>query len=115
MKSQMEADRAEQQRIKNLVLNYDLQDSTDQDGITYENDFILRRNPNLSNYYFHSSGTIAHEQIKGLGGDKHQYNATLHQSANHGNKSSDRMGTNRAAQRGRRLQLSDVDWYDATI
>lgn len=32
MRSQKEAERAEQQRIKNLVLNYDLQDSTDVDG-----------------------------------------------------------------------------------
>lgn len=33
MKSQKEAERAEQQRIKNLVLNYDLQESSsDQTG-----------------------------------------------------------------------------------
>lgn len=32
MKTQQQAEREEQQRIKNLVLNYDLQQSDDQDG-----------------------------------------------------------------------------------
>jgi regulator of nonsense transcripts 2 len=32
MKNQQQAEREEQQRIKNLVLNYDLQQSEDQDG-----------------------------------------------------------------------------------
>lgn len=34
MKNQQQAEREEQQRIKNLVLNYDLQQSEDQDGGT---------------------------------------------------------------------------------
>jgi regulator of nonsense transcripts 2 len=32
MKTQQQAEREEQQRIKNLVLNYDLRDGEDQDG-----------------------------------------------------------------------------------
>lgn len=32
MKSQQQAEKEEQQRIKNLVLNYDLQQSEDQEG-----------------------------------------------------------------------------------
>jgi regulator of nonsense transcripts 2 len=32
MKTQQQAEREEQQRIKNLVLNYDLQQNEDQDG-----------------------------------------------------------------------------------
>lgn len=32
MKTQQQAEREEQQRIKNLVLNYDLQQSDDQEG-----------------------------------------------------------------------------------
>jgi len=32
MKNQQQAEREEQQRIKNLVLNYDLRESEDQDG-----------------------------------------------------------------------------------
>jgi regulator of nonsense transcripts 2 len=32
MKNQQQAEREEQQRIKNLVLNYDLQQSGDQEG-----------------------------------------------------------------------------------
>jgi regulator of nonsense transcripts 2 len=34
MKNQQQAEREEQQRIKNLVLNYDLQQNEDQDGGT---------------------------------------------------------------------------------
>jgi len=33
MKTQQAAEREEQQRIKNLVLNYDLRDGEDQDGL----------------------------------------------------------------------------------
>lgn len=32
MKTQQQAEKEEQQRIKNLVLNYDLQQSEDQEG-----------------------------------------------------------------------------------
>lgn len=32
MKTQQQAEKEEQQRIKNLVLNYDLQQNEDQDG-----------------------------------------------------------------------------------
>ena len=32
MKTQQQAEREEQQRIKNLVLNYDLRNDTEQDG-----------------------------------------------------------------------------------
>lgn len=52
MKNQQEAERAEQQRIKNLVLNYDLQESgVDQAG-TADADIsfnpFLHPNPNLA-------------------------------------------------------------------
>ncbi|OTA94444.1 hypothetical protein M434DRAFT_394707 [Hypoxylon sp. CO27-5] len=68
MKTQQQAEREEQQRIKNLVLNYDLRESEDPDG---------------------------HEKS----------------SSYHPNRS-DKSSKERGGQRVRRLQLSDVDWYD---
>ncbi|EXJ77098.1 hypothetical protein A1O3_10256 [Capronia epimyces CBS 606.96] len=93
MKSQQAAEREEQQRIKNLVLNYDLRDDQ-HDGIP--NGFPsgpvmqppLERNPNT----------------KGLNvkpGPDH-FNPPLSRA--------ERAGRNTA--RARRLNLKDVDWYD---
>lgn len=45
MKNQQLAEKEEQQRIKNLVLNYDLQQNDDQDGGTASQ--LLTRNPNI--------------------------------------------------------------------
>jgi hypothetical protein len=42
MKNQQQAEREEQQRIKNLVLNYDLRENEDQDGDPY----LLPLSPN---------------------------------------------------------------------
>ena len=127
MKSQKEAERAEQQRIKNLVLNYDLQDSsTDQAGTEHHLyfDYFSRPNPNLpqGSPGFPSLAVIpaemdilAHnDSSKGLGGDKHhQHNASLHQSSNHASaRPADKSGTNRSGHRARKLQLNDLDWYD---
>lgn len=92
MKSQQQAEREEQQRIKNLVLNYDLSNEGDQhDGEAH--DFLtpvpeLERNPN-------------HTYRSRLGSEKY--------SASHSR--SDRSGSQRKAPRARKLQLSDVDWY----
>ena len=123
MRNQQEAEKAEQQRIKNLVLNYDLQDAADQDGI--DNNlyslYFSQSNPNFPKHRVIPRSTLAHENIsQGLvGGDKHtvphhQHNASLHQqSASHVNaRPADKSGTNRSGQRARKLQLSDVDWYD---
>ena len=112
MKNQKEAERAEQQRIKNLVLNYDLQGSnTDQSGI--DNDFyfdpFLEPNPNFFPV------TVAHNSaFEGLAGERHQHNASLQQTmANNVNaKPAEKTGSNRNGQRARKLQLSDVEWYD---
>ena len=129
MKSQKEAERAEQQRIKSLVLNYDLQDSgTDQAGTHTDFcfDYFSHSNPNLAKKirafprsHLLDEDTCAHNGFsKGLGVDKyntshHQHNASLHQSSNHANpKPADKSSTNRSGHRARKLQLSDVDWYD---
>ncbi|KAL8728789.1 MAG: hypothetical protein Q9166_005167 [cf. Caloplaca sp. 2 TL-2023] len=123
MRSQKEAERAEQQRIKNLVLNYDLSDSsTDQAGT--ENslylDYFSHPNPNLSRII--TAEGVAHRSIsQGPGGEKqqpspHPINAPLHQSpvangASH--RPTERAGGGRRGQQARKLQFSDVDWYEA--
>ena len=129
MKSQKEAERAEQQRIKNLVLNYDLQDSSTDAGTDKTiSDFFSHPNPNLrdrrpagSPLVTRNENTLAHSYLsEGLSGEKHgsshhQHNASLHQSSASNNSNSrpaDKSGTNRSGHRARKLQLSDVDWYE---
>ena len=126
MKNQKEAERVEQQRIKNLVLNYDLQDSsTDQTGTgsnLYLN-YFSQPNPNIP---FHTSMiTRTHNALsEGLAGapekhgaSHHQHNASLHQSSSAAlnnaslRPAADKSSANRSGQRARKLQLSDVDWY----
>ena len=84
LKTQQAAEREEQQRIKDLVLRYDLREGEEQDG-----DSLLEPlppNPNI-----------------------HKYNAGFEKSVNHSRL--DKSGNNRSGQRSRKLQLSDVDWY----
>lgn len=88
MKNQQQAEREEQQRIKNLVLNYDLRENDDQDG--NHNETTLHSNPNIHNVR--------------AGHDK--------PTSYHHNRS-DR-GKDRGGQRVRKLQLSDVDWYESS-
>ena len=129
MKSRKEAERAEQQRIKNLVLNYDLQDSsTDAGTDTATSYYFSHPNPNLRlqrpagfPLVPPDENTLAHNHLsKGMGGEKHgsshhQHNASLHQpsASNTSNaRPADKSGANRSGHRARKLQLSDVDWYD---
>ncbi|KAI9807465.1 MAG: hypothetical protein M1833_000210 [Piccolia ochrophora] len=85
MKTKQQAEREEQQRIKSLVLNYDLRDDDDGDtGFHYL--------PNRISFT---------KTIKGL--EKH--------SASNGKL--DKAGNNRSHQRARKLQLGDMDWYDS--
>lgn len=121
MKSQKEAERAEQQRIKNLVLNYDLHESnadqTGTDNHIYLN-YFSQPNPNIKTKP--PPVTPAHKNLyQGPGVvDRHgpsHHNASLHQSlspANANPRPADRPGASRSNQRGRKLQLSDVDWYE---
>ena len=102
MKSQQQAEREEQQRIKNLVLNnYDLRDDIDaHDGdptfssASPESLFPLEENPNTK------KGRL-------LGLERH----IVSTSASSQPRSSDRASNTRVSQRARKLQLSDVDWY----
>ncbi len=89
MRTQQQAEREEQQRIKNLVLNYDLRESEDQDGDDHQS-------PLLPNTNIHNASVSGHE--------KQPY---------HPNRL-EKSGKDRSGQRVRRLQLSDVDWYDKT-
>ncbi|KAI1756642.1 MIF4G domain-containing protein [Xylaria castorea] len=90
MKNQQQAEREEQQRIKNLVLNYDLREHEDLDGDTLLPP--LRPNPNI-----HRSNDSGHDK-------------PLSYHTNRGEK----LNRDRGGQRIRRLQLSDVDWYART-
>ncbi|PVH86017.1 ARM repeat-containing protein [Cadophora sp. DSE1049] len=87
MKTKQAADREEQKRIKDLVLNYEIREGEEQDG----DSTLAPLNPN---YNVHGS------------------NAGLDKAAGMNFARADRSGNTRAAQRTRKLQLSDVDWYD---
>ncbi|KAI9879831.1 MAG: hypothetical protein M1830_006854 [Pleopsidium flavum] len=94
MKTQQQAEREEQQRIKNLVLNYDLRDDHDaHDGENDHFNYVLQPNTNTKG----SEGLERH--------------SASHASNPHA-RPADKSGTNRSGQRARKLQLSDVDWYD---
>ncbi|KAI1499350.1 armadillo-type protein [Biscogniauxia marginata] len=90
MKTQQQAEREEQQRIKNLVLNYDLRENEEPDGDTFQTP--LTQNTNI-----HKAALSGHEK-------------PLSYHPNRVEKSSKERG----GQRVRRLQLSDVDWYGRT-
>lgn len=95
MKTQQQAEREEQQRIKNLVLNYDLHD--DNDASDGEDD------------HFFDSLLQPNANTKGSEGlERHSASHPVHPHV----RPADKSGTSRNGQRARKLQLSDVDWYD---
>ena len=88
MRNQQLAQREEQQRIKNLVLNYELRESEDQESEAT----LTPLSPNSN----------IHKQTH-LGNEKPSY---------HHNRN-DRPVKEKPGQRVRKLQMSDVvDWYD---
>ncbi|KAK0735877.1 armadillo-type protein [Apiosordaria backusii] len=87
--NQRQAAKEEQQRIKNLVLNYDLRENEDNDGTTLWD-------PLHPNTYIHNK-SAGHEKAN---------------SFHHHNRIDNRAAKERGGQRVRKLQLSDVDWYD---
>ncbi|KAK8207229.1 armadillo-type protein [Phyllosticta capitalensis] len=111
MRTQQEAERAEQQRIKNLVLNYDLRDDNDTDGefdpipfqplVTKSNgpDSWQKQQPQL--LQIDSTRTRTDYLGQGLDKQHNPYNVPR----------IDKASNNRSTQRARKLQLSDVDWY----
>ena len=85
MRNSQQAEREEQQRIKNLVLNYDMRENEEQDGDLMSNPFTRSSNVHTR-----------------PGNDR--------PSSFYVNRS-ERISKNRGGQRIRKLQLSDVDWY----
>ena len=124
LRNQQEAEREEQKRIKNHILNLDLQDSgTDHIGTSDSLSFdpFLFPNPNLPQRSTPLAplepNALAHNDLnEGFGGaaEKHQYNASLtsRQPSNNAKIAVDKSSSNRRGDRARKLQLSDVDWYD---
>jgi regulator of nonsense transcripts 2 len=88
LRNQQQAEKEEQQRIKNLVLNYDLRENEDHDGDSH-------LQPLFPNANIHKSSKPGHEK-----------------PASYHHNRMERHGKDRGGQRVRKLQLSDVDWYD---
>ena len=92
MKSQQAAEREEQLRIKNLVLNYDLREESEQhDGEPYGFPNSTGLPPPTEN-----------PNTKGLCLGSERFSASHSRSG---------QGSGRNSHRARKLQLSDVDWY----
>jgi regulator of nonsense transcripts 2 len=103
MKTQQEAERSEQQRIKQLVLDYEQRDDKDIDPAYYN---AAANNsgggsgigPNSHNIAASTSGSTS---VAGAG--------PLNQPLRGPNRT-DKAGSGRNSQRARKLQLSDVNW-----
>ncbi|KAK1766713.1 MIF4G domain-containing protein [Phialemonium atrogriseum] len=93
MKHQQQAEKEEQQRIKNLVLNYDLRENEDQDG---EANFA----PLAPRINIHTVSRPGHDRTP---------------PSYHHPRPDNKTGKERGGQRVRKLQLSDVDWYDKPL
>ncbi|KAK4126354.1 ARM repeat-containing protein [Parathielavia appendiculata] len=89
MITQRQAAKEEQQRIKNLVLNLDLRENEDNDG----EEHLTPYGPSINIHHIPAGNEKA-------------------SSHHHLNRLENRSGKDRG-QRVRKLQLSDVDWYDA--
>lgn len=139
MRSQQQAERAEQQRIKNLVLNYDLRDDDSTDGDTAFS-YLLQPNTNRSSFnsksdphnnpvrHLNDVGTSRNVSLspssqsastvtdydKTVERQQHANpteNAALESQHPYSQPRIDKAGNARNNQRARKLQLSDVDWY----
>ena len=135
MRSQQEAERAEQQRIKSLVLNYDLTDDQ-HDG--EDPAFHYVQSPNSKRTVLVGKGSLNKSlkpkynvgQIqrstsvdeKSSSGSLSQDFSTVkrqdsftdetgHIEHPHGQPRQDKSGNSRSKQRARKLQLGDIDWY----
>lgn len=95
MRSKQQAEKEEQQRIKNLVLNYnEARDDVDDTG---DSPFSYTLSPNTNRKYTETS--------KGLDKTPNPY----------AQPRLDKAGNNRSNQRARKLQLSDVNWYGSPL
>jgi len=94
MRSKQEAEKEEQRRIKDLVLQYDMRKDDDAEGDAPFH-FSLQPNPNR----------IHTETSQGLEKTHNPY----------AQPRLDKAGNNRSNQRARKLQLSDVNWYGSPV
>ena len=94
MRSKQQADKEEQQRIKSLVLNYN-EARDDADDTTGDTPFHYTLQPNTNRKRT--------ETPQGLDKTPNPY----------AQPRLDKAGANRSNQRARKLQLSDVNWYDS--
>jgi regulator of nonsense transcripts 2 len=93
MRSKQQEEKEERQRIKNVVLNYDInRDDNDADG---DSPFLYHLHPNENRKHTETSKVL----------DK-SHNPYAQPRL-------DKAGNNRSNQRSRKLQLSDVNWYDS--
>jgi regulator of nonsense transcripts 2 len=143
MRHQQEAEKEEKKRLKNLVLNLDLRDDTDADG-TASFSHLLRPNPNLKAGRPRYSGRTDSLRDSLLDSTLSEVNFPVHRSAIAMKSSTDfsveqkthypiqggsidrnlpnpyfQPRTDRPAkkstpQRGRQLQVSDLDWYGSS-
>jgi regulator of nonsense transcripts 2 len=133
MRHQQQAEKEEQQRIKNLVLNLDLRDENDGpdggDSLSYplqpnlnkaSRNILPARSSAVPASHFSASisSSSSASQFKsapanqneahspqGTPLEKHAPNPYLQP------RGVDKAGKGRASQRGRQLQVSDLDWY----
>lgn len=92
MRSQQQADREEQQRIKNLVLNYEA--SNEPEPTESENEPLENPSPNPNR-----DNPLLRKQ-----------KAATQEKRTPASQRTDKAGANRSAFRSRKLQLSDVNW-----
>lgn len=125
MRSQQQAEKEEQQRIKNLVLNYDLRDENDGNSVDGESpDFFLQPNPNRHTpsgnliTITHDTSTQAHTRTltQNRNVDKQKNQGIIERTAHIQNPylqpRMDKAGNRSKQQQARKLQLSDVDWSE---
>ncbi len=139
MRSQQQAERAEQQRIKNLVLNYDLNDDQ-HDG--EEPAFHYVQSPTSKRVHLVGKGSLnkrlqppslntdSRTQRSTSSGEKRDSlspvadappvtkpppdsfaDETGHIDHPHAQPRADKSGNTRSKQRARKLQMGDMDWY----
>ena len=133
MRSQQEAERAEQQRIKNLVLNYDLtNDQEDGESPSFHyvqaSDKTVRlvgtgslnkRGPQQNGRLQHTTFSGGDERIGAPSPEAKQQiirqdsftDVTGAFESLHNGPRYDKSGNTRSKQRARKLQLGDIDWY----
>ena len=121
MRNQQEAEREEQKRIKSHILNLDFQD-TNADGTSDNHllDPFSFPNPNLAKRRSfplvpRDVNISAHQIVREGSGasDRHPHNPSIGRSpSNNASKGADKSSADRRRQGARKLQLSDVDWYE---